>query len=479
MTKNYVRILKEVLRDVKPGPEEKKKISSVMKKVVAEAKRAARKYKAKPLIAGSVTRDTWLPGKMEFDIFILFPERLSGKKFEQAGLGIGKSIFEKLKGEWKIEYAQHPYVSGIIDGVEVDVVPSFDVKTTEKLKSAVDRTPFHVKYLEKHLPLRLSDEVRLLKQLLTANGIYGADAKTQGFSGYMCELLIVRYKRFVDLMKNVAKLNPRDIIDIEKFYDKDDYKKLRHEFKDQTLIMIDPTDKTRNVAAAISAESFYGFKKVAAEFIENPSYELFSPRIYSPITENELILKQMQRRTEIILVRFEPPKVVPDILWPQLRRFSERMQSILEETQYEFKVMRRDEYTNEKDLAIVLLEMEVGKLPSIQKRIGPKVFDMDDSKRFLKKYTDGQTTLSGPFVEGDNWVVETQRRFMTARDKIADSLKDDVKILQAKGIPNHIAKQIAKGFEIISESSRMAELAKEDRNFGIFMRRYFTPEKLA
>ncbi|HKZ40890.1 MAG TPA: hypothetical protein VJ044_07995, partial [Candidatus Hodarchaeales archaeon] len=100
-------------------------------------------------------------------------------------------------------------------------------------------------------------------------------------------------------------------------------------------------------------------------------------------------------------------------------------------------------------------------------------------KRFLKKYTDGQTTLSGPFVEGDNWVVETQRRFMTARDKIADSLKDDVKILQAKGIPNHIAKQIAKGFEIISESSRMAELAKEDRNFGIFMRRYFTPEKLA
>jgi len=478
MVKNYQKILNGVLKDIRPKPEEKKLLHSVAKKVFSVAKKEARKYKAKPLIAGSITRDTWLPGKIEFDLFIMFPTKLSGKKFEETGLKVGKAIFEKMEGSWKIEYAQHPYVSGKIYGVEIDIVPSYNVKSAEQLKSAVDRTPFHVKYLEKHLPLKLSDQVRLLKQFLTANGIYGADAKTEGFSGYLCELLIIRYKKFVSVLQNAVKMMPAEVIDIEKFYKKEEHKKLRQQFKDQALIMIDPTDKTRNVGAAVSAKNFFKFKKISSEFLANPSYELFSQRSYSPITENDLILNQMQRRTELILVRFNPPKVVPDILWPQLRRFSERLQSILEETQYEFKVLRRDEYTDEKNMAVVLLEMEVSKLPSVQKRIGPKVFDIDDSERFLKKYKSNKLLLAGPFVEGDNWVVEMQRKFMTAREKLTDSLKDDVKILKAKGIPNHIANEIAKGFEIILESSRMMELVKEDKGFGIFLKKYFNPENL-
>jgi tRNA nucleotidyltransferase (CCA-adding enzyme) len=250
-------------------------------------------------------------------------------------------------------------------------------------------------------------------------------------------------------------------------------------FKDQPLIVIDPTDRTRNVGAAVSSESFFRFKKIAAEFLQSPSYELFSQRTYSPITENELVLSQVQRRTELILVRFAPPKVVPDILWPQLRRFSERLQSILEETEYEFKVLRRNEYTNEKDLAVVLLEMEVSKLPGVQKRVGPKVFDLDDSQRFLKKYRGSGVLLGGPFVEDNAWVVEIQRKFMTAREKLQDSLKDDAKILRAKGIPNHIAGEIVKGFEIILESRRMMELARQDPDFGIFLKRHFNTENLA
>ncbi|HLC39396.1 MAG TPA: CCA tRNA nucleotidyltransferase [archaeon] len=476
MPKNYSAILKEVLHDIKPGAEERKRIHAMANKVLATTRKEAKRYRAKAIIAGSITRDTWLPGKMEFDVFVLFPEKLSGKKFEETGLKVGKSIFEKLKGQWRIEYAQHPYVSGNIEGIEVDIVPSYDVKSPEQLKSAVDRTPFHVKYLEKHLPLKLADEVRLLKQFLTANEIYGAEQKTGGFSGYVCELLIIKYRKFLNVLQNIIKLKPGDVIDIENYYKKGEHDKLRRQFKDQTLILIDPTDKTRNTWAAVSSENFFKFKKFAAEFLKNPSYEMFSPRIYSSITENELILKQMQRRTELIIVRFAPPKVVPDILWPQLRRFSERLQSILEETQYEFKVLRRSEYSNEKDMAVVLLEMEVSKLPSVQKRVGPKVFDIDDSERFLKKYK--ANALAGPFVEDSSWVVETQRKFMAAREKLMDSLKEDAKILKAKGIPNHIANEIAKGFEITSESNRIMELVKEDKGFGIFINRYFTPESL-
>lgn len=473
----FSKVLKEVLKSIQPSAEEKRKLNSVARKCMALAKREARKFKAKPIIAGSITRDTWLPGKMEFDVFIQFPPKMTVKQLEKRGLDVGKKIIEKLKGSYKIEYAQHPYVSGKVDDVSIDIVPCFDVKTAEEMKSAVDRTPFHVKYLQKNLPLKLSNEVRLLKQFLTANKIYGADTKTEGFSGYMCELLIINYRNFVKVLKQVEKWRPGEIIDLENFYPKKEHQRLARAFARQSLIIIDPTDKTRNTAAALSAENFFKFKKLASEFLSKPRKEMFFAGQPEMMTENELINNLLQRKTELILVKFNPPDVVPDVLWPQLRRFAERMQNILEEMKYEFRVLRRDCYTNEKDLAVVLLEMEVSSLPAVQKKVGPEVFDADDSKRFLEKYMG--MTINGPFVEGNNWVVEVRRKFMTAREKLADSLRANAVILRAKGIPNHIADQIVKGFELIFDSDGIMGVVKKDREFGVFLKKYFIKESLA
>ena len=473
MAKNYQKILKEVLKQIKPKAEEEKKLKFLAKKTLALTNRAVRKYKAKAILAGSITRSTWLPDKKEFDIFIPFPAKMDEKKMEKVGLEIGKSIIHQLKGRSTIEYAEHPYVSGLVDDIDIDIVPCFAIKSTEKLKSAVDRTPFHVRYIEKKLPLRLSNEVRLLKKFLKANEIYGADAKTLGFSGYVCELLIIRYKSFLKTLEAASEWKPGEIIDMEKFYKKEDHQKIRKGFKGQALILIDPTDKKRNTGAALSSENFFKFKKYAKLFLDNPSDKMFFAREIEPLTEVELIELQARRRTELIFIRFVPPKVVPDILYPQLRRFGERLQNILEETKYEFKVLRRDIYTNEKNLALVLLEMEISKLPVIQKRIGPLFSDPDDSKRFLEKYK-----KSKPFIEDDHWVVEVRRKFLAARDKLKDSLSEPLDVLKAKGIPNHIAEKVVKEFEIFSENVRAIELIEKDKKFGIFLRKYFEKESL-
>jgi len=472
----YSKVLKEVLKKIKPSAEEKRRLNSIARRCVSLAKKEARKFRAKPMMAGSITRDTWLPGKTEFDVFILFPPAMTIKQLEKRGLGVGKKIIEKLGGSYKIEYAQHPYISGKVDNARIDIVPCFDVKTTEKLKSAVDRTPFHVKYLQKKLPLSLSNEVRLLKQFLTANKIYGADTKTEGFSGYVCELLVIKYRNFLNVLRQVEKWRPGEIIDLENFYKKEEHQKLRKSFEKQILILVDPTDKTRNTAAALSTENFLKFKKLAGEFLSNPSEKIFFESQPELMTEHDLISNLLQRKTELVMIKFTPPNIVPDILWPQLRRFSERLQSILEEVRYEFRVLRRDCYSNEKDLAVALLEMETSGLPAVQKKVGPEVFDFDDSKRFLEKYKGN--AINGPFVEGNNWVVEVQRKFTTAREKIFDSLSADVSVLKAKGIPNHIADQLAKGFEIISETDRIMEIVKKDRDFGVFLKKYFTKESL-
>jgi len=472
----YEKVLKQVLEKIKPKKEEEKRLKSVAEHVLKVASEEAKKYNAKAMLAGSITRDTWLPEKMEFDVFILFPPSLKEKELEKFGLEVGKNVIEKMKGEYTIEYAQHPYVSGKIKGISVDIVPCFEVESPEKIKSAVDRTPFHVKFIEKNLSKPMADEVRLLKKFCEANEIYGADAKTEGFSGYVCELLIIKYKNFVNLLKKAIKWNPGEIIQIKNYYSKKDYPKLIRKFKDQALILIDPTDRNRNTCAALSSSNFFKFKKLSKEFLENPREEVFFKRKIEPLTENELIVYQMKRRTELLLVKLTPPKVVPDVLWPQLRRFAERLESILEEVKYEFKVLRKDVYTNEKDLAVVLLEMEVSKLPMVQKRIGPRIFNLDDSSNFLEKYKN--QAINGPFIENNFWCIEVRRKFLTAREKILDSLSKSLEILKAKGIPNHIAEQLVKGFELIFENEKIMELVRKDENFGIFLRKYFEKESL-
>ncbi len=475
MGKNYQPVIRQVLKEITPTNEEVKKLHSVAKDVLALAKKEARKFHADVILAGSITRDTWLPGKKEFDIFILFPTKMKTKELETKGLALGKKIFTKLGGAWRIDYAQHPYVSGNVEGIEVDIVPSYNVKSPEQMQSAVDRTPFHVRYIEKKLKKNMSPQVRLLKQFLTAHSLYGADAKTLGFSGYVCELLVIKYKNFLNVLKQASQWKPIEIIDIEKYYSKKEHHSLMKKYG-RVMILIDPTDKTRNTTAALSSENFFRFIKLAKEFLQNPLKEYFFARHEMPITESEFILNQIQRRTELIFVRFKPPITVPDILWPQLRRFAERLESILEERRYEFKVLKKDIYCDEKDLAVALLEMEISKLPIVQKRIGPRVTDLDDSKRFLEKYK--ANTMNGPYIENDFWAVEIKRKFISAREKIEDSLREDAKTLEAKGIPNLIAKELPKGFEVFSESDKAISLMRENEEFGVFLKKFFEKSSL-
>jgi tRNA nucleotidyltransferase (CCA-adding enzyme) len=465
--------LKNIQKQILPDKKAERELKSLARKVLRVANKKAKKYEAKAMIVGSITRDTWLPDKKEFDVFILFPKDLKPSELEKYGLQVAKEIVKEMKGTFTLKYAQHPYLSAKINDVEIDIVPCYKIKDTSEIKSAVDRTPFHVAYLQKKLKKKQANEVRLLKKFLKNHNLYGADAKTQGFSGYLCELLIINYKTFVNLLKAAAKWKIQEIIDLEKFYKKEEYNLLRKIFKNQALIVIDPTDKTRNVAAALSSENFFKFKKVCEEFLKNPCEETFFEKV-NYMTDFEFSKMKLKRGTEVLLIKFKPPKVSSDILWPQLRKFAERIESILEEKKYEFKVYGKAVYTDEKDLALVLLELEVYSLPYIQKIVGPYVFDEKNSKAFLEAH---KTCLIGPYVEDDRWVAEVERRFKTAKEKILDSLSKPIDILKAKGIPNYIAEALAKGFEVI-DGLEIEKLLRERKDVGTFFYNYFNRKKL-
>ena len=457
-------VLKKVLEKIRPSKEEREKLLQFAKKALRVAKKVSKEYGAEPILAGSLVRDTWLTNKKEIDLFVMFPEQLSKEKLEAKGLELGKKVVKELGGKVLIKYAQHPYVIGLVDEFQVEIVPCYKLKDASSIKSAVDRTPFHVEYLKKKLKRKHSDEVRLLKQFLKANELYGADAKTEGFSGYLCELLVIHYGSFLDVLKAATEWKPGEVIDVENHW-KGEFKKVERLFKGSALIVIDPVDKKRNVASALSAWNFFKFKKLAKQFLEKPSEKFFVKRRIQPISYEDFLTKVKERGTKVLFIVFKPPEVVPDVLWPQLRRATKRLISILHE--YEFSVHRHGCWTDEKELAVIALEMEVWKLPSVDERIGPSIFDELNSRRFLSKYS---SPMDGPYVRDDRWVVEVKREWTDAKTKLVDSLSKDVEVLKAKGIPSHVAESIAVWFDVADEKT--VKKYFENKAFRRFLKRF-------
>ena len=72
MQKTYQKILDRILIKVKPKKSEEHHLISLAQKTLEITREKAKKYQAKAILAGSITRNTWLPGKREFDVFVLF-----------------------------------------------------------------------------------------------------------------------------------------------------------------------------------------------------------------------------------------------------------------------------------------------------------------------------------------------------------------------------------------------------------------------
>ena len=467
------RILKSVLRKITPDEFEHAETEQVLERVKEATRKVLKPHRLTFIIAGSYVRNTYMRDKKEFDLFVLFPEKYTREKLEKTGLEIGKKITKLLKGTHQIAYAEHPYVRSKVGGYAIDIVPAYKVKSATKIKSAVDRTPFHNHWLNRNLPQELTGDVRLLKQFCKGQGVYGSDTKVLGLSGYLCELLTIHYGGFRNLLDSVKDWKAGEVfIDPEGYHTKPE--KIKSRFKNQPLIIIDPVDPNRNVAAALSAGNFTKLMDSAKRFLKKPSQGFFFKKP-PKITLGRLEKIMRRRGTKLLAVIFDQPQIIQDVLWPQLRRSAKRLEDIMEE--YEFHVIGWDVWSNEEFTkngnCVIILEMEVWELPDIRKIRGPPVFIQDRSKEFLNKYKERGRML----VEDSYWKAEITRQWRKAELKLKDTLSDPENILRAKGIPSYIAKAVSKKFRI-DKQDKILKLAKKNPEFGQFLMDYFEREVL-
>ncbi len=454
-------VIRKVLKKILPTGREEREIRTASERFLEAVGMRAKKYGAEAILAGSITRNTWLRDKKEIDIFVALPENADKESLEKIGLRIGKSAIKSLGGRFVLSYAQHPYVRGFVGKYQVDIVPCYKLASADKIKSAVDRTPFHVKFIENNMRPGQSKDVRLLKQFFKAADVYGADLKTEGLSGYMCDLLVIKYGSFQNAVKAVSKWSAGGRITL---IDADS----NNSFEGQPLVLIDPVDCKRNVAAAVSAKNFEKLVCYAAEFCKKPSEKFFFASTPKPLERAEFSKMLKARGTKIFSIVFKPPKVVADILWPQLRRAAERFETMLKEN--DFKAMNTQAWSDENRTGILTIEMETCCLPNVKKRIGPSVFSHANSRDFIKHYE--KRSVRGPYIERNNWVVEIGRKYTYAGDYLRHQLKLGRKILANKGIPRHIADAIAKSARL-SEDADVYKSINSSKGAKIFLREFF------
>ncbi len=411
-------LIKSVLKRVKPSQEEERRVKEEadrVLKVIADVLRE-RGIDAEPMLCGSIAKGTWLSGDRDIDVFIIFSKSYAREEIGKLGVEIGIEAAKRLGYKWVLKYAEHPYVHCVRGEFEVDIVPCYRIVPGEKPLTAADRTPLHTEYVLKNLSEEQKDEVRVLKRFLKGIGAYGAEVAVGGFSGYVAELLIIHYGTFKRLVEEVAeKWRPRRVVvDIEGFYKS--ASEVLKKFGYPPLVVVDPVDRERNAAAAVTLEKLAVFIAASRQLLRSPCEEIFFPP--PPPSEPRKVLQQLASKgTDFVAIEILIESSSPDIAWGQAKAAAAGIEKILRE--HDFRPLYVGAWSDGESTVIVFCELESAKLPPVEKHPGPPVYSRHDL-RFLSKWFG--SSVDGPYIEGDRWVVLRRRRYIDA----AEALRNEV-----------------------------------------------------
>jgi tRNA nucleotidyltransferase (CCA-adding enzyme) len=422
---------KEVLTKVRPTDEEICQVCAVAARIIDEVDKSGL---AEGMVVGSVARDTWVRGDRDLDIFMLFPPDLSREDLEHEGLALAYRVFTALGARAHEKYAEHPYLNATLEGLDVDLVPCYRVASGYEIRSAVDRTPFHTRYVKAHIG-DYRDDVLLLKQFAISGGVYGSDQMTGGFSGYLCELLVIHYGGFHRVIQAASRWRPGTVIAVEA--------EGNREFH-EPLIVIDPVDPGRNVAAALSLTRMADFVELCRGYLTAPKEAFFLSPAPPGITRDMVEDIIRDRGTALYALVFMTPPYIEEVVVPQLKRSEASLASLF--TRHGFHLTRADSKMNG-IRSMVLVELESGSAPRVRRHRGPPVWNLENAEKFLAKYLgpDASSVFAGPYNEEGVYIVEVPRAYTDAGSLLASPE------VMGVGLGKHIRIALEGGWEVLKD----------------------------
>jgi len=438
---------------VTPTKSEEKKLEKVVKKVTSLINEIFDKEKADPrpeiTLGGSYARGTWLRGSHDIDFFLLYPVDFPREKLELVAI---RSATDAMAGyAVNMRYAEHPYVESFVDNIRVNLVPCYAVAPGQ-WRSSADRSPYHTKYIASKMDDRLRLEARLLKKFVKSAKVYGAEVKIQGFSGYVCEVLTLRFGSFVNTLQGIAKLKPNEVISLEE-YDKQFVASF-----DSEMIILDPVDSTRNLGTAISSRNVGKLVFQSRRFLAEPKLSYFLPQKPKSVSLNS---QSRQLISRILIVTFRSEKRSPDILWGQLRRSAASISDKL--TRMGFQVLRTSAASDEENNSAFLFLLADDKLGRLFVREGPEYFREEEVKKYYdKNRSKALATWIGSKGRLES-VFERDSQLMNVTSALKSILSKSN--IDSIGLSDEIKTEIGRSYKItkskVPKSKSMVWLAKE------------------
>lgn len=427
---NQNNVEKQVSKKITPTSEVRKEIEEIVRKVEKKLKREIikRKLAASVELVGSIAKDTFLKNNMDIDFFILFPTSTKKEKIAENTLKIGKKILKNTEES----YAEHPYLRGYFKNYKVEIVPCYKIENAKQKLSAVDRTPLHTKYIREKMPDKQKQEVRLFKQFLRGIGCYGAEAEIEGFSGYLCEILIIKYGNFRELIKHAQKWKHGEKLTLTK--------KNYQDFN-TPLIFIDPVDISRNVASALSKEKFELFVKACKEYLKKPSMAFFFPNKVKPWSLEKIRETLEKQKYQYLGVKIPKPDIIDENLYPQIRKTVRSLWSTCK--RYDFTVHDIAFYVDDSEKNIfIVIKTEDEVLPKTMIHKGPPIKLKKNKKEFIKRWEKDPKVVKKPYEKDGRFYVEIKREYTKIDDFIVDQFKK-------LSLGKHIDEIVKKKFKIL------------------------------
>ena len=432
-------IEKQVLKKTTPTHEYHENIKEIVEEIRNILGKEIKKRKLPSTIelVGSIAKDTYLMNNMDIDFFICFSTNIPKEEIAKEALSIGKSFLKNTEES----YAEHPYLRGYYKDFYTEIVPCYKIENAKQKLSAVDRTPLHTKYVKENITEKQKQEVRLFKQFLKGINCYGAEAQIQGFSGYLCEILILYYKRFEDTIKKASAWKKQTKLSLTK--------QNFLEF-DTPLVFIDPIDSNRNVASALSEDKFDLFIKACKGYIKNPKITFFFPNPVKPWSLDKIKETVKKQDCKYLGIKFEKPEIIDENLYPQIRKTAKSVLENLE--RYGFKVYDTTYFVDKKNIYIIIKNQKES-LSKTTIHAGPPATKKENSEQFLKKWENNSLVVKGPYKENNRWYAEIKRRYTDAETFLE-------KEFEKLSLGKHIDKVVNKKYTVLETDSLLSEKLK-------------------
>lgn len=209
------------------------------------------------------------------------------------------------------------------------------------------------------------------------------------------------------------------------------------------FVVIDPVDINRNVAAAVSEESFAKLVLVARAFVSNPTLKSFYGSGFTSSKSEELIYGFMKKSgLQFITLEFKISDKSPEVIWPQVNKAARKIEDLLHNNG--FVTTFSMSWINGKE-ALIMMALPMQSITSRMIK-GPDIFKTGNTGEFIEKHGKGMGFL---VVESTLYALE-RNRYPNAESIFREIVKGklmerhkDINLKNAKILINKVPKRHA------------------------------------